>query len=68
MIVNAIIPRTSSITAAPRIAFPASVLSFPISRSVSTVILTEVAVRITPINILRYIAASAVIPVESVKK
>ena len=66
MIVNAIIPRTSSITAAPRI--PASVLSFPISRSVSTVILTEVAVRITPINILRYIAASAVIPVESVKK
>ena len=67
MMVSAIIPSTSSITAAPRIAFPALVFSLPISRSVSTVILTEVAVRITPIKILRYITRSAA-PPPSVKK
>ena len=48
--VRAIMPKTSSISAAPRIAFPALLLSFPSSFSVSTVMLTEVAVRITPTN------------------
>ena len=46
--VSAMIPSTSSIRAAPSIALPALVLSFPSSLSVSTVILTDVAVRITP--------------------
>ena len=49
--VSAIIPRISSMMAAPRMALPALVLSLPISLSVSTVILTEVAVKITPIKI-----------------
>ena len=43
-------PRISSITAAPRIAVPTRLFSLPISRSVSTVIETEVAVRTTPMN------------------
>ena len=51
MIVSAIIPSTSSIMAAPRMAFPALVFSLPISFRVSTEILTLVAVRITPIKI-----------------
>ena len=46
MIVNATIPKISSIIAAPKIAFPAFVFSFPISFKVSTEILTDVAVRI----------------------
>ena len=49
--VRAMTPKISSIMAAPRIALPARVLSFPNSFSVSTVILTEVAVRIIPIKI-----------------
>lgn len=49
--VSAIIPRISSISAAPRIAFPARVESFPSSLRVSTVIETEVAVRTIPIKI-----------------
>ena len=40
----------SSIIAAPNIAFPALVFNFPISFKVSTVILTEVAVNIIPMN------------------
>ena len=59
-IVNATIPRISSMIAAPRIALPERVLSFPSSFNVSTVILTEVAVRITPIKIFcRKILADA---------
>ena len=50
-IVSAIIPRISSIIAAPSIAFPERVFNFPSSFNVSTVILTDVAVRITPIKI-----------------
>ena len=50
-IVSAMIPRTSSMIAAPRMAFPERVFSFPSSFSVSTVILTDVAVRMTPIKI-----------------
>ena len=45
------IPRISSIIAAPRIAFPDRVFNFPNSFSVSTVILTEVAVSTIPIKI-----------------
>ena len=48
--VNAIIPNTSSIKAAPRMAFPLGVDNFPISFKVSTLMDTEVAVKITPIN------------------
>lgn len=51
MIVKAIIPRTSSIIAAPRIALLAGVFNLPSSFSVSTVIETEVAVRTTPMKI-----------------
>ena len=36
--------------AAPRMAFPDAVFSFPISCNVSTVILTDVAVKTTPTN------------------
>ena len=49
-IVKAMIPKTSSITAAAKIAFPLSVFIAPISFKVSTVIPTEVAVKITPKN------------------
>ena len=49
--VSAIIPIISSIIAAPKIAFPERVLSLPSSFKVSTVILTDVAVKITPIKI-----------------
>ena len=49
-IVSATMPRISSIIAAPNIAFPERVFNFPISLSVSTVILTDVAVSITPTN------------------
>ena len=49
--VKAITPKISSIIAAPKIAFPARVLSFPSSFNVSTVMLTEVAVRIIPMKI-----------------
>ena len=48
--VKQIIPKTSSITAAARIAFPLSVDIQPISFNVSTVIPTLVAVKITPKN------------------
>ena len=48
--VKQIIPKTSSITAAARIAFPLSVDIHPISFNVSTVIPTLVAVKITPKN------------------
>ena len=49
--VRAIIPRISSMRAAPIIAFPALVDSLPSSLSVSTVMLTDVAVSIMPMNI-----------------
>ena len=49
--VRAIIPRISSITAAPKMAFPALEFKTPNSFNVSTVILTDVAVMITPMNI-----------------
>lgn len=49
--VKAITPKISSMIAAPKIAFPARVLNFPSSFNVSTVILTEVAVKIIPIKI-----------------
>ena len=42
------IPKISSIIAAPKIALPEAVFNLPISCNVSTVILTDVAVRITP--------------------
>ena len=48
--VKAMIPRMSSIIAAPSIALPDSDFSLPSSLSVSTVILTDVAVSITPIK------------------
>ena len=48
--VKAIIPKISSIIAAPSIDVPTLPLSFPISLSVSTVILTDVAVNTTPIK------------------
>lgn len=48
--VRTMMPSTSSMTAAAMIAVPTRLLSLPISRSVSTVIETEVAVRTTPIN------------------
>ena len=48
--VKQIIPKTSSITAAAKIAFPLSVDIQPISFNVSTVIPTLVAVKITPKN------------------
>ena len=50
MTVRAMIPSTSSMMAAPKMAFPALVFSLPISFRVSTEILTLVAVRITPIK------------------
>ena len=50
-IVRTIIPRISSITAAPRIVVPTAPFNLPISLSVWTVILTEVAVSTTPTNI-----------------
>ena len=49
-IVSAIIPRTSSMIAAPRIAFPERLFNAPNSFNVSTVILTDVAVSTTPIK------------------
>ena len=49
--VRAIMPKISSITAAPSIALPDLEERRPISLSVSTVILTDVAVRIIPIKI-----------------
>jgi len=64
--VKAIIPRISSITAAPRIAFPAFVFSFPISFKVSTEILTLVAVKITPMkkfwSVVLAVAVDSIIP------
>ena len=50
IIVKAIIPKISSIIAAPKMALPARVFSLPISLRVSTVILTDVAVKITPMK------------------
>ena len=44
-------PKISSMMAAPKIALPARVFNFPSSFNVSTVILTDVAVRIIPIKI-----------------
>ena len=51
-IVRAMIPKISSIMAAPRIAFPDLVFNLPNSFKVSTVILTEVAVKILTVKIL----------------
>jgi hypothetical protein len=51
MIVRAMMPSTSSMMAAPRMALPEWVFSFPSSFKVSTVMLTEVAVKMTPMNI-----------------
>ncbi len=48
--VSTTMPSISSMTAAAIMAVPTRLLSLPISRSVSTVIETEVAVRTTPIN------------------
>ena len=45
------IPRISSMMAAPKIAFPERVFNFPSSFNVSTVILTDVAVKMIPIKI-----------------
>lgn len=50
MTVRIMMPRMSSMTAAPRIAVPTLPRRRPISRRVSTVIETEVAVSTTPIN------------------
>ena len=50
MTVRPMMPNTSSMMAAPRMALPERVESRPISFRVSTVILTEVAVSTTPIN------------------
>ena len=50
--VNKITPKMSSIKAAPKIMFPDGVDKRPISFKVSTEILTEVAVKIRPINTL----------------
>ena len=63
-IVRATMPKMSSIIAAPKIAFPARVLSLPISFKVSTEILTEVAVRIMPIKIFckKILAEASLIP------
>ena len=63
--VRAIIPRISSINAAPRIALPERVDSFPISLSVSTVMLTEVAVRMTPIKTFCKNASDCVLKMEA---
>ena len=49
--VRAIIPNISSIMAAPKIVFPTFEFNLSISLRVSTVILTDVAVSIVPINI-----------------
>ncbi len=46
--VNTIIPKMSSIIAAPNIDVPTFPFNFPISFNVSTEILTDVAVKITP--------------------
>ena len=51
IIVKTSIPKTSSIMAAPTIIFPTEVDTFPSSLKVSTVILTDVAVKTEPINI-----------------
>ena len=59
MIVKATIPKISSIIAAPNIAFPARVFNLPNSFKVSTVILTEVAVKIIPIKIFCNISRCA---------
>ncbi len=48
--VNAMIPRISSMIAAPRMALPALVESLPSSFRVSTVIETDVAVSTTPMK------------------
>ena len=48
--VSAIMPKISSMIAAPKIAVPALVEILPISFKVSTEILTEVAVRIIPMK------------------
>ena len=50
--VNAIIPRMSSIIAAPKMDVPIFPFNFPISRSVSTVMLTDVAVKTMPTKAL----------------
>ena len=49
--VRTIIPNTSSIIAALTIACPMSDFIFPSSLSVATVMLTDVAVKIVPMNI-----------------
>ena len=61
IIVNATIPRISSIKAAPKMAFPLGVLNLPISFNVSTLILTDVAVKITPMNMFCKNALSPVL-------
>ena len=62
IMVSAMIPRISSITAAPKIALPARVLSFPISLSVSTEMLTDVAVRMTPTKTFCSITIVSLVP------
>ena len=57
--VKAMTPKISSMMAAPKIALPARVFSFPSSFNVSTVILTDVAVRIIPIKIFCNSGAAA---------
>ena len=59
--VRAMMPRISSMIAAPSIALPARVESLPISFSVSTVILTEVAVRMMPMKIFWSITLESVL-------
>ena len=49
--VRATIPIISSIIAAPTIVVPDLVLSLPVSLRVSTEIVTDVAIKMTPINI-----------------
>ena len=50
MMVRAMMPSTSSMMAAPKMALPERVFSLPSSFRVSTEMLTEVAVRMTPMN------------------
>ena len=51
MTVSTIMPKISSMTAAPKMVLATFVFSLPSSFKVSTVMLTLVAVRITPMNI-----------------
>lgn len=63
--VRAIRPSTSSIRAAARMVLPTLVSSLPISFSVSTVMLTEVAVRMVPMNTSSKNPLVSIMPVRS---